>query len=860
MESQPRENLPAEACTEMFLETPDEADTHTVFSRHHWPWPYNMPSDQVEISMARDTPLPIPSFEEESLLLVSNGDDSSDESEALSASSSRARSTTPDTEVSSPPSSPLLEAIKPKSSWAEDFLDFSEDLQELFHKNQVVKERSDYGHGRLTSDDDAAETAEGLRAQIDDATGDEEALDTLLSEEEDDIRDLFIDGDKAQSSEYLQTGFTAGDEAVMPRVDDSTTSSTSESARKDEHMQNASSTSGDTASVNASAQNTGFTSTDPTSSKMDDVAPTFAVASPSPFQFAMGEPQGPQLKFGGWDAWASGNIIASVPQFGNTSSGQGTAMTGIQATPTFAATPQKLALPVTQQSLPSSSASFLSLLTLPSSGVTVPQAATAPQAAPPTPTAPRVALVVPAETQSSPPALEVDMADAGDDKASPAVAQHPDQSRMEDVQSVSPQRTTSTPDSASPLVPFAHLFERHHPRQPLAIAGCDTVTTLSNRHPIFQKLSKLGPSFHTELKQGQDEGLGRLAVDLPDLHDMVNKDICKATVSKRLIDLLLVHFNNGRVTLKELRKFRHFVLEARSPSPAPRAENWNTPFVNLLRAPEPDSAKADHTLLNLDATQKDVGNLELDIEAQNVSGRLLNIYKQFINRPWLRNFRKMFEMPWNNAESMTKICRFIVKHPKWGQGNHARAMGKLEEISPDKVTEAAFLFWICCKCLHTEGLEIQGRPGTYQAERKKMLRQLWERIAGSNFEVIIKSYAAKCLSWHEMKDLVQKEEYEIVRPGFVTKARYLEEMARKLAHWSEPRNLIRHLDPESLFLSASTPAPSLLKIVSRPQDDEPETSRNTRMRLAEDNGPEDNRPVQGHDQQPDHRRRRAGGK
>lgn len=174
---------------ELALESPDEATLswacRTVLPKRHWTESSTLPVDETVLLRARRTQLPeqgeaeistllsvfvddeksvpevlLPASSEEDYWLVSDSEGSSNESDASSPSSlPQARSTTPDTEVSSLSSSPILEATKSEPTKGEDIADFGEDLQALFHKVEVAEQSSVYGLGRLFGKEDAADPA-----------------------------------------------------------------------------------------------------------------------------------------------------------------------------------------------------------------------------------------------------------------------------------------------------------------------------------------------------------------------------------------------------------------------------------------------------------------------------------------------------------------------------------------------------------------------------------------------------------------------------------------------------------------------------------------------------------------------------
>lgn len=359
------------------------------------------------------------------------------------------------------------------------------------------------------------------------------------------------------------------------------------------------------------------------------------------------------------------------------------------------------------------------------------------------------------------------------------------------------EQTASSSTSSTSSSRFAYLFHCHNPPQELAIAGCHTISTLNEKHPIFKKLLDLGPDFLTHLQDEQKQVQSSVLKAVPDLHENIKGQIQNVATSVYLVNLLKHDFNNDIVSLKQLRMLRHFVLQARSPPAVPPVRNLSTPFRDLLGIARPSHEEHDPTLLNLDAIQIDLGNVELDIEAQGISHLLLKVYKQFINQPWFRNFRTMFEMPWDDAESLTRISKFIIKHPGWGRGSYEPALTKIDGLSPGKVSEMAFLIWICCKSLHRLDLKLQGNHRTYQDDREKTLKELFDNIAACNFDIIINSRAAKCLSWDATKALAEKEEHEILKPGFVDKAKYKKHVTQRKTHWKEWKNLANHLEPES---------------------------------------------------------------
>lgn len=854
-------NLLSKMFAELALESPDEAALswacRTVLPKRHWTESSTLPVDETVLLRARRTQLPaqgeaetstllskfiddeesvlevlLPvSSSEEDYWLVSDSEGSSNESNVSSPSSSpQARSTIPDTEVSSLSSSLVLEATKSEPTESEDMADYCEDLQALFHEDEVTEESSVYCLGRLFGNEDAAGPAEGLQAESadnidhtpgltqsesatdDDVADDGEGLKVLLSEDEstDSSSDhvlgrLTDEVDVGETAEGLQTTLADVIDRTMTHVDDSTqgmtSQDTSDGCELSSHLsssQTTSTTPNTAMSILSAPQLFGNDKSESTGGKDMAGAKEGPTASHSDDE-SMGDGTEDDR-----DNLFDDEHMADPSEHAQSSSGNDTLM----------ATPHgdgSISTSASEESSPGSA------------------------------------------TEEAP------TTDAIRDASQPSTL--PSESSVvetiDEMSGVEPTASSSTSSTSSS--PFAYLFHCHNSPQELAIAGCHTISTLNEKHPIFKKLSDLGPDFLTHLQDEQKQVQSSVLKAVPDLHENVKGQIQNVTTPVYLVNLLKHDFNNGVVSLKQLRMLRHFVLQARSPPAVPPVRNLSNPFRDLLGVARPSHERHDPTLLNLDAIQIDLGNLELDLEAQGISHLLLKVYKQFINQPWLRNFRTMFEMPWDDAKSLTRISKLIIRHPGWGRGSYESALTKIDVLSPGKVSEMAFLIWICCKSLHRLDLKLQGNHRTYQDERDRTLKELFDNIAACNFNIIINSRAAKCLSWDATKALAEKEEHVILKPGFVDKAKYKKHVTQRKVHWKEWKNLANHLEPESPNVLAEG-VNSATSTASCKRGEQAESSRDPkRLEVAENNGPEDNRPIEGHDQQQDHRRRREGG-
>ncbi|KAF3038149.1 hypothetical protein E8E12_007104 [Didymella heteroderae] len=154
-----------EGISEDAIQTPAGAVSSVVCRaeslRQLMPAPHDQLPDEVELTMAYETPLPqldeaeilfddaqlVYLFEtlsispsEETSSLITYSEESSNESNASSC-----RSTTPGSEISSPTSSPDFEAAKPESPVVEDFFSLNEVLHALYHEHEVVGDNLEYG-------------------------------------------------------------------------------------------------------------------------------------------------------------------------------------------------------------------------------------------------------------------------------------------------------------------------------------------------------------------------------------------------------------------------------------------------------------------------------------------------------------------------------------------------------------------------------------------------------------------------------------------------------------------------------------------------------------------------------------------
>ena len=281
---------------------------------------FHMLSEEEDMQELTSMSLPAPSAEEYREL-CSDDEGSSDESDAHSLSSSpQAIPVTPDTDLSSWPSPQVLEAAKFELDGDKVMSDADEDLQHSSTEDEVM--------------DDSLEDLQAGTSE---------------------------DGEMTNTPESLQLPIAEDVDMTITHDDDFTPGSFSASeSNQDRAMEDASASSGMGTEVETPVQNTGFIFANPTSSKVKGVTPTFAVVSSGSLQSAMtGSQNVSTFKFGGWDAYAAGNVRAELPKFNFAAQAVDTAMTGAKLTSTVvAASLSAEALPSSQATLQSGQTSL----------------------------------------------------------------------------------------------------------------------------------------------------------------------------------------------------------------------------------------------------------------------------------------------------------------------------------------------------------------------------------------------------------------------------------------------------------------------------------------------------------------------
>ena len=157
-------------------------------------------------------------------------------------------------------------------------------------------------------------------------------------------------------------------------------------------------------------------------------------------------------------------------------------------------------------------------------------------------------------------------------------------------------------------------------------------------------------------------------------------------------------------------------------------------------------------------------------------------------------YEDMLELPWSDVEAMKKVINFVVKSPNWGKGDLNAAKNKVEAIytnrQPDTGVVDRMLFTSAiilrrtdvkprslplpykCSYERVRGVAATQRSVATVVLRKNMgareelltreaaLRNMFVKVSMAMQENFLKGKIPACISWTELQDIVEREEYE----------------------------------------------------------------------------------------------------
>lgn len=196
---------------------------------------------------------------------------------------------------------------------------------------------------------------------------------------------------------------------------------------------------------------------------------------------------------------------------------------------------------------------------------------------------------------------------------------------------------------------------------------------------------------------------------------------------------------------------------------------------------------------------------DVNLEMSYVIGQLRRARFYIANVPWAVNFNHMFDLPFNNEALMTKLAKCIIDHGDWGNGDIKKAGNKISAAFQGGGFSIPILIWTCCIFLHKTNLQPvavsaikRGAKSSYQDQRVKTVRSLFETIARSQYFNITTGLFTQCMPWKEMKELAANEEIDWLGPRFLSilskeQRHYDKHMQERKDFWGDIANMRRHL-------------------------------------------------------------------
>jgi hypothetical protein len=157
-------------------------------------------------------------------------------------------------------------------------------------------------------------------------------------------------------------------------------------------------------------------------------------------------------------------------------------------------------------------------------------------------------------------------------------------------------------------------------------------------------------------------------------------------------------------------------------------------------------------------------------------------------------YEEMLELPWSDVAQMKKVVTFVVKSPKWGKGNLNAAKNNLEGIYTNRQPDTAVvdrLLFTSAMFLRKTDVKPRRLPAPYTcayesvkgttATQRNMATVALRKDMGAREELLSREAAIRnmfvqvslamqgnfrkglipaCVSWAELQDIVEGEEYE----------------------------------------------------------------------------------------------------